>query len=205
MVKATTRFYIFLIAQKNEHDAMKQPHKRQQQGGKNKRLKMKGKKLEILVVEDREENRKAAQEYFSTRDDVSVDFATNYEEAIKKLDGEMYAAAILDIEFPRTKGASPKRLGLELGKELDVVKGKYRVPHVFLSGGYFHHDNPCARVFLDGVCVEKGMGGTTVDKTFPKAWRDAYEKLLEVCPNIDEIATSKERYQKFTGKPYRNK
>lgn len=160
------------------------------------------KKLEILVVEDDEENRKAAEEFFRTRSDVKVDFASTYEEAIEKLELNLYAGAILDLEFPRTQGAKLEKLGLELGRELDVVKGKYRVPHVFLTGAFHHGTKILSQVFLDEFCVERNYWKIIGGKNNPKGWENAYDKLVEICPNIAAIMAAKERVLKFTGKPY---
>jgi len=157
-------------------------------------------KLKILIVEDKEENRKAAQEYFNTRDDVYVDFATTYDEAIEKLENESYAGAILDIEFPRTMGEGSEKLGLELGRQLDVIKGKYRVPHIFLSGGYVSHNKDVAMVFLDEQCAKKHLGTITPEKTEPYAWKTAYETLEKICPEMDEIFVSKQILSKFRRK-----
>lgn len=163
------------------------------------------KPLEILVVEDQEENRKAAQEAFAKIKGVTVDYAANYDEAIEKLESKIYAAAIVDLNFPRKAGAEPEKIGLELGRELNVIKGKYRVPHVFLTGGYFHHHAPQARIFLGETEAVKEIGDNTADKADPRAWETAYKTILRVCPEdtLRETVEAKERYQRFTGKPYR--
>ena len=57
-------------------------------------------KLEILIVEDNETNIAAAREYFSQRKDISVDFATNYLQALKLLEEKTYSAAMVDVHFP---------------------------------------------------------------------------------------------------------
>lgn len=54
-------------------------------------------KLEILVVEDRKESRKAAQEYFNTRNDINITYADNFKDIgeLKNFDG-----VISDLMFP---------------------------------------------------------------------------------------------------------
>ena len=156
----------------------------------------------ILIVEDVEKNREAAEEavkkYFS--DYFKVDFAETYEQAIQKLEENIYVGAIVDLHFPRNSEEGPERIGLELGKELDVVNGRYRVPHVYLTGGYHHH-GPQSKVFIDEVDAEKDIGYWTRDKSDPEAWKTAFEKLLEHCPyeNMKEIVEAKERAQKYLG------
>lgn len=160
------------------------------------------KNLEILVVEDNEKNRKAAEEYFNSRDDVNVNFVASYKAGLEKLQQEKYDFAILDLEFPREEGAKPEKLGLELGRELDVVRGKYRVPHVFLTGAFRHGTKILSQLFIDEFYVERNDGKIVHGKNGQKAWEDAYEKLVEICPNIAKIQAAKERVLKFTGKPY---
>lgn len=153
-------------------------------------------KIEVLIVEDREENRKAAKEYFDTRDDVNVDFATNYNEAIEKLEKNLYAAVILDIEFPKEEGYEPTKLGLELGKELF---GKFKIPYLYLTGGYFHNE-PKARIFLDNEDVECEVGKTVRDKQYADAWKNAFE-ILDQVP-LEMIMMAKKRFQKTFGRTY---
>ena len=163
------------------------------------------KPLEILVVEDHEENRKAADAAFKELG-VKVDYAVNYNEAIEMLENKIYAAAIVDLNFPRKAGAEPEKIGIELGKELDVLKGKYRVPHVFLSGGYFHGNTPQSRIFIDEfIMAKKDHGESTSDKSNPQAWTEAYERILKFCPedSLKEIVAAKERCLKYTGKIYK--
>ncbi len=142
------------------------------------------KRIEILVVEDREENKRAAQEYFNTREEVHADFATSYDEAMQKLESKAYHGAIL--------GAKTEKLGTELGKQLE----KSFTPYVFLSGGYFHHDRPMAKVFLDEFCARKNIGKTVEDKTKSNAWKSAYEALMETYPDLDGFIAAKERLKK---------
>ena len=74
-------------------------------------------KIDILIVEDREENRRAAQKYFDMRNDVHADFATNYDEGMRKLQGGLYGVGIFDLELPRSEDREPEKLGFELAKE----------------------------------------------------------------------------------------
>jgi len=126
--------------------------------------------LEILIVEDREENRNAAREAFAKIENVTLDFATNYEEAIEKMPQKPYAAAIIDLEFPRTEGATPEKLGDKL---IEETKKEY-LPAVILTGGYFHGQKKQARIFFDAESVYQESGQSTADKTDPCSWTDAY-------------------------------
>ena len=159
------------------------------------------KPLEILIVEDQEENREAAKEFFNGVDGVNADFAGNYEEALQKLEQKIYAAAILDIKFPRGENSEPEKLGPELGRDLDTFEGKYRLPHVYLTGGYYHHGEQ-AKIFIDLFCYEGETGSMTADKKKPEAWQDAYQKLTEIAPPsiLREIVRAKERHQKYVNK-----
>ena len=93
------------------------------------------KKLEILVVDDREENREAAKKYFSTRKEVNVDFAETYNDGLKKLNEKVYAFGIFDIELPKNKAEKPERLGYGLGDEAD----KQSLDYVLITSGLDHH------------------------------------------------------------------
>ena len=145
----------------------------------------------ILVVDDREENRAAAKSYFGTRSDVEVDYATDYEEAISNLEKELYAGAILDVNFPRKQGCEPEKLGFELGKELNT---KYRIPHVFLTAGQTEHHGKWGSVLLG----EEASVRSTKDKVYPQAWQTAYETLLELNPDIPVILAARKRLRELT-------
>ena len=67
--------------------------------------KMENKKLEILVVEDTIENMKVAQNYFNQKKDIAVDYATDYNQAIKKIKNKKYNGLITDLFMPEKKGA----------------------------------------------------------------------------------------------------
>ena len=54
------------------------------------------------MVINKNENREAAQEYFNTIDGVRVDFATSYDEGLRKLSTLLYNGTILDLELPET-------------------------------------------------------------------------------------------------------
>jgi len=71
-------------------------------------------KLEILVVEDREENISAAKNYFSKMENVLVDYAKDYTEAITNLESKKYNGVISDIFFPQTTGSEERQLGKKL-------------------------------------------------------------------------------------------
>lgn len=77
----------------------------------------------ILLVEDNERFIYAAKQYFSTIDaEVEVDYAQDYDEAMKFLDEVKYDCVISDCFFPKAKGSNDKSLGkktLKKLKELD--------------------------------------------------------------------------------------
>lgn len=75
-------------------------------------------KLEIIVVDDRAENIAAARQYFETRPEINVTYATSYDEAAKLMDEYVYAAGLFDLELPRTAGTQTKQLGFELADKM---------------------------------------------------------------------------------------
>lgn len=157
-------------------------------------------KTRILIVEDREENRAAANQYFQSREDLEVDFATSFSEAIEKLEQTVYAGAIVDIEFPREPGEEPQKIGLELGKKLDIINGRYRTPHLFLTAGADHH-GPTARIYLDEFCYKHGIEGErTSGKKVPETWKIAFESLEHFRGGLEEIMAAKLRFQRAQGR-----
>lgn len=56
------------------------------------------KTIQVLVVDDREENRNAAIEYFKTRESAEVEFAETCEEAIKMMDRKFYYYGIFNLK-----------------------------------------------------------------------------------------------------------
>ena len=185
------------------------------------------KPLEILVVEDREENRKAALDYFSTISDVIVDFATNYNDGLQKLQNRIYAAAIFDLELPRREGkwnyshlqfntttgkfdlelpvrkeeAQPEKLGFNLADEAT----KYAVPWAVITSGRGHHLTEDAFVCYEWEKDRVLHEITEIPKTDSRAWKKVYETLIENNPNVAEEYEAKLRYKKRTGKMYTRK
>ncbi len=152
-------------------------------------------KARMLIVEDREENRQAAQKFFDTKADIDIDFARTYHEAIEKMYGHVYAAAIIDLEIPREEGGEPdKEFGLDLSDRMDSLD-RYRIPKVILTGGYKRHDQPVSKVFLDRSGYEAGAGTDAGAKGSPESWKRAYEVLLEICPEsvMWQMGSAKER------------
>ncbi len=158
---------------------------------------MEDKTLEILVVEDREENRRGAQEYFDTITNVRVDFATNYNDGLQKLQEGSYAVGIFDLELPRTEGDEPEKLGFELGYEAQ----RLAIPYCIITGGR-NHGIPATAIYPMGNEKLCKITRQNVDKTYPEAWKNAYESILEACP-VDALLAARERYKKYLGKSFR--
>jgi hypothetical protein len=137
-------------------------------------------KLEILIVEDREENRNAARQAFSKMEGLSVDFASNYEDAIKQISLKPYGAAIIDLMFPRKSGETEQKLG----DKLIVEAKRVCLPAVILTGGYFHGEKPLSRIFFDEEDLIYGSGRVTEDKTNPGAWLEAYSLFNQASINM---------------------
>jgi DNA-binding NtrC family response regulator len=157
--------------------------------------------LEILVVDDREENLDAAKRFFDTQENVTADYASDFQEAMKKMNRRVYAYAILDVELPNKKGEAIEKLGLSMGKEAESLG----LPFVYLTAhSYEHHGtHACSKIFLDNFCLEHDKGKIAKNKSDQLAWKEAYETLKQVCCNPEIIVRSKERYLKTTEKMYR--
>jgi len=157
-------------------------------------------KLKILIVEDKQENVDAARKFFDTKPEIEADYAQTYQGAINLLEQNLYAGAIVDINFPREPGKSEEIIGLELGEQLNIAKGRYRTPHVYLSAGFDNHRNqPLAFIYYDKWCYENKSAIQTKSKACPEAWAEAFERL-QGSVGLDAIMAAKLRYQKVTGK-----
>ncbi|MDD5433148.1 MAG: response regulator [Candidatus Pacebacteria bacterium] len=154
-------------------------------------------KIRILVVDDKEENRKAASEFFSSQN-MEVDFATSLEEADEKLDNhvELYHGAIIDLELP-VPGGIVEKVGFFLAKKAQ----NYGLPSVVLTAG--DHHGPISRIFdEDEIPFEIGPAKNT-----PAAYKLAFEVLLKLCPmeSMIEIFESRKRYKERVKKQYQTR
>jgi len=155
-------------------------------------------KLNILIVEDRQENIDAARKFFDTRQELKVDFAQTYQEAIRQLEEKVYAGAILDIHFPREPNGVEERIGIELGVQLDMAEGRYRTPHVYLTSGY-HHEQQFGLIYIDEWGYACGHSISTASKDNPISWEEAFEKL-KGSVGLEAIMNAKLRHQRITRK-----
>lgn len=157
--------------------------------------------LEILVVDDKEENLKAAIEYFSTKSNISVISAKSYEEAMQKLQEKVYAVGLFDLELPVKEGAEPEELGFKLVDEAE----KYKMPWAVITSGIDHHQ--CKSAFVcfpwmsEREAVEfdriSGCKLTEAPKTSPESWKRIYEVIEDMYPLLEELTNSrKRRYKK---------
>jgi len=150
-------------------------------------------KLEILVVEDREENILAAKSAFNANSQINVEYARTYEEAITRLKQKLYAGIISDVHFPRTEGREPEDLGLDFLNEAGC-SGRYCTPTMLLTGGK-DHDTTITLIIdptknypgdiktRNGYSEEKlkyyPTRTTCLTKENPSPWNDALNMLLD--------------------------
>ena len=153
--------------------------------------------IKILVVEDTEECRKAAQKYFSTLENVHVDFATTLEEALQKLQKEKYDIGIFDRNFPKSQGGTPLEFGFELGKK---VEEKHNMVWAVITAGIDHHN--CIAAFVHYFWDKEGKLHeiTETPKTNPKAWQKVYETLLNPYKDKPIYWAAKRIYSKVPSK-----
>ncbi len=95
----------------------------------------------MLIVEDREENIKAALEYFN-RVDQPVDIAETYSAGEELLRSKEYDFAIFDLELPKKEGDQPGKLGFGLA---DIANELY-LPWAVITSGTDHHQ--CTAAFV---------------------------------------------------------
>ncbi|MEM7819348.1 MAG: response regulator [Candidatus Aenigmatarchaeota archaeon] len=98
------------------------------------------KKMKILLVEDQEENRRAAQQYFTQKDHVHVEYAIDYNQAVEKLNKELYDGIITDIFMPQETGTNERRLGIEAYKKIYFkIYDDFEREAAKEEGSYFIH------------------------------------------------------------------
>lgn len=159
---------------------------------------MEGKKLEILVVEDKEENIQAAKKYF-TEIEAKADFAKSYDKAVEKLGSKVYACVVTDLYFPKSGDSEPEKLGFELIKEIE----KQMVPYVLITGGVDHHEHSASYVLYpwsdkSKLGVKDSSGSIEgeqcqLTKDMPEAWKKAFEGLIAACDLETLFETHKRR------------
>lgn len=146
----------------------------------------------LLVVEDTKINREAALAGLGE----PVGFAETYEEALAKVEAEIYGAAILDLNFPRAAGSPIEELGRQLHKELD----RYGIPAVILtSTDHAGKPDSVSLISLYGYQFDR----FDALKSAPEPWIIAYRKLIEANPDIGFMLRSRERFFKYTGRMYK--
>jgi response regulator RpfG family c-di-GMP phosphodiesterase len=173
-------------------------------------------KLEILIIDDMEENRNAAKTALS--DKADIDFATNYEDGLRKMQTKVYAFGIFDLELPRKQGMEPEKLGYNLADEAN----KQALDHALITAGIDHHQ--CKSAFvrycwdekIDDWLKEHGkptdreyeikLHGfnemTEIPKNSPRAWQKVYEELIK-CHNKYAIKAKKKCFE-ISGKMFQN-
>jgi CheY-like chemotaxis protein len=165
------------------------------------------KKIQVLVVDDREENRNAAAEYFKTREDVNVDFAKTYEQAIKMLNEKVYYFGLFDLELPRKEGDAPEKLGFYLADEAD----KTLIPWAILTAGLGHalteeekksthacfyiedKKHRCPQEFIKIKAGAEEIALTSKRKEQSNTWKIIFEILEDAGKEGKELAETKER------------
>ena len=153
--------------------------------------------LEILVVDDLEENRETAKEYFESVG-ITVDLAIDYESGKKKMEQKDYYFAILDLQMP-DRYDDDGIMG-EYGFELEKIAKKYSIPAVVLTGrimGNYH--GPGSSILIDGR-----MQGSTPIKTEMEAWKKTHETIEEIF-NSELIQRAKEQYKNTVGIRYQDR
>jgi len=152
--------------------------------------------LEILVVDDKSENRAGAKAYFDTRQDVRVDYATNYEDAERKIQEKPYAFGLFDVQMPRTDGKETEELGYKLAE----LAEKNTIDWATVTSGTTHGNIPGTFVKYCFTGLDTRGEGIGYEKTNQNLWKAVYEKLLGEHPSIRMLVRAKQRYFQVVGK-----
>jgi hypothetical protein len=144
----------------------------------------------ILVIEDDFRHKEDAREFFQTRRDVEVTYASNYADAAKvmfKKDKETYEitkgnidGVISDIYFPLVSDGrwdQPEPIGVRVAVELSQLE----IPFVLNTAGY-HHGRKYQ--WIHELATKQGWkiidtGSDHEKDTDSKNWKGAYQSLEE--------------------------
>jgi len=167
----------------------------------NTRFNMTNQTLEILVIDDKKENRKAASDFFSTQGDLKIDYAFDYQSGLKKLHEKTYDGAVIDVQMPYKTGEEAHEYGILIGRAAEDLA----VPFVFLTSKNYEHNGTQrgSAIYSDEFCLTNDKGKITAEKTTPKAWADAYSELKSVLGTPEMTRKAKERYIQVNGRFYR--
>jgi CheY-like chemotaxis protein len=89
----------------------------------------------ILIIEDQQKYRDAASQCFSSRKDVSVDFAVDYDEAMQKLGKGKYSGILTDCFFPKKTGSGDKSAGTKALLEMMADTAEKAAEHLWEGEG----------------------------------------------------------------------
>lgn len=152
----------------------------------------------VLVVEDREENRRTAAEFFATIN-IPVVFATCFTQAKKLLEStQIFRACIFDVELPEIDADKPTPHHNELYK---LGYQTYNSAFIFVTGGWGHgFDGSYINAFaycFDAMFTQDPQsywGGHyeyffPKDKTSVETWQHAWDKLNEIVGDRVQVLT----------------
>jgi len=148
----------------------------------------------VLVAEDREENRRAAAEFFASIN-VPVVFATCFQQAKNLMEAKnIFRACIFDVELPENDGDKPVPHHHEMQ---EVAQKTFNSAYIFLTGGCGHgfdgaystimlrfldlmHTEDMDNVFYFNTNVQWAKFHGKKDKTDPKTWKETWDHLNEI-------------------------
>jgi len=167
--------------------------------------------MKILIVDDSARNREAAKTFFDTQNDVEVDFAITYEEAVAMMKQKVYAFGLFDLNFPDATGGGPKPLGFKLAEEAHKQMMEWAV----ITAGKDHHgfsDTAFVCFCWNYYCGDKDpiefdkvseTKMTELSKTSPKAWEKIFNAFLRMSGDHLAInVDSRERWFRQMGSMY---
>lgn len=162
---------------------------------------MTNEKLEVLVVDDREENLATARTYFSTRQDLAATYATTYEGALEKLSSNLYEIGIFDVEIPRRGGMLPEKLGEDLVEKKDRSQCPFWAN---LTAGIGHYSKNQAKIRYANQ-KHGGIDGyhfLQASKNEERCWKEVIELLDLNSPENQTILNALRRAKDWRMKSY---
>lgn len=148
----------------------------------------------VLIVDDKTENINAAKQYFKSIP-AKTEYATNSDEAIKKIKESYDAEAKYDLVITDLK-METKTAGIDVVKEA-ILNGTYAT--IATGANYDKSENdphgPTTTIRPSGDSIRS-------KKDKPETWTFALEKSLDHIANYKTSPEAKalQRYEKYVGK-----
>ena len=150
----------------------------------------------VLVVDDREENIRAAKEYFDEHFEGEVDYTHNAAEAIKEIQEQYqqkkYDLVLSDMQMEEKNSGEKVVFEASKHKAYSII---LTAKDAFSHGGKSYDES----TNIIGPCLEYHV---STKKSDPKTWPAVTEKVLQHIEGEGKATLEAiKRHEKYVGKP----